>query len=545
MPDQQLKPKKNNPNTALCYVRLSYTRDGRDTESPERQRANIKRVCEQYGWKTEFYEDTSGHKSATKETNRPGWLALKARLGDDDVVALVANDLSRLHRKGWRIGDLLDFVDENDVRLVLAAQDKQVDFSTPLGRLMIQIGALFDEWYAQDIGQRSKDSIRFRKSEGKTIGIPPFGTKRNEDGFLVPTEAGTWLLADGAFVRGKVDQAPSKQAIWRGFHAAAHRVLELYATGTIGIDKIAQKMNSEGWTYRNRSGEPIPFAADSIRRIVANWPEYGGYISVLRAKERHPLKFPFESYRLNPERSIFSVDLLYRVGKVRYQRIRQKTIDDGLRRSTYPYPLLGLVYCHHCEKLAIAKNDSSHRSRLGGKNKTDDARYRHKPSVYCDCSKRSIKRETLEAQVGDLISGLSIDSVQLDAVLSKVRAQNLLNAVSVNKFEAEKRVGIAKSRRRLAAARKLYADGEITRGNYLSRKEKSLAEISAWESGTPDHPMSLASKLKREEGSGLIARLWQEGSDVEKQMIARNLFERIVVNLDTQSIAAYTLSFAP
>ena len=32
----------------------------------------------------------------------------RQRIGDPDVVAIIAYDLARLHRKGWRIGDLLD-----------------------------------------------------------------------------------------------------------------------------------------------------------------------------------------------------------------------------------------------------------------------------------------------------------------------------------------------------------------------------------------------------------------------------------------------------
>ena len=134
--------------------------------------------------------DADGHKTGTKEKNRPGWLAVKARLGDPDVVALVANDLSRLHRKGWRIGDLLDFVDEYGVKLVLAAPGKQMDFSTPQGRIVAQVGALFDEWYAIDISQRSRDMIAHRKRDGKTVGLPPFGTVRGEDGYLKPSPLG-------------------------------------------------------------------------------------------------------------------------------------------------------------------------------------------------------------------------------------------------------------------------------------------------------------------------------------------------------------------
>src|SRR3712207_687237 len=89
-------------NVALCYVRLSQTKNKSDLISPERQRANIELACQKYGWVPEWYADTTGHKSATKEHNRPAWLALKERLNHPDVVAIVVNEQSRAMRNAWR-----------------------------------------------------------------------------------------------------------------------------------------------------------------------------------------------------------------------------------------------------------------------------------------------------------------------------------------------------------------------------------------------------------------------------------------------------------
>src|SRR5579859_4807179 len=149
--------------TALCYIRQSLTRDANDTNSPERQRGNIQVICDQNGWTPEWYQDADGHKSGRFESDRPAWLALKARLTDPDVVALVANDTSRLHRKSWRIGDLLDFLQEHQIRLVLAASKQEVDLTGIGGLVFAQLAAIFDEWYAADISRRAKDSVAHRK----------------------------------------------------------------------------------------------------------------------------------------------------------------------------------------------------------------------------------------------------------------------------------------------------------------------------------------------------------------------------------------------
>jgi len=73
---------------ALCYIRLSVTKDASDLTSPERQRSNIEAACKKYGWSPEWYEDAKGHKSATKEENRPACLTQMLSLFGDLLVAL-------------------------------------------------------------------------------------------------------------------------------------------------------------------------------------------------------------------------------------------------------------------------------------------------------------------------------------------------------------------------------------------------------------------------------------------------------------------------
>jgi hypothetical protein len=55
---------------ALCYVRLSVTKDASDLTSPERQRANIEVACAKYGW----YRNGT---RMLRVTNRP----LKKKIG--------------------------------------------------------------------------------------------------------------------------------------------------------------------------------------------------------------------------------------------------------------------------------------------------------------------------------------------------------------------------------------------------------------------------------------------------------------------------------
>ena len=534
--------KSNSPsarNVALCYIRKSWSRDEKDSISPERQRAHIQAVCDAHNWQPEWYEDIDGHRSGMHEKNRPNWLALKARLRDKDVVALVANDLARLHRKGWRVGDLLEFVDQHGITLVLADPRRQIDFSTPHGRLMAQLSAIFDEWYATDISERWKASINHRKSKGITVGLPPFGTQRDKrTGYLQPSNEGAWLLPDGTWVAGKKDdQKPGEETIWRGYYECAERILRLYAEKWAGRDKITRKLQEEGWAYRDRNGNPAPLEVDDIRRVTNNWPEYGGIVIGNRARERHPHDYDLEAIQLNPERAVFDINMLLKVGHVQKER-SHRAYDRGHSRTDHPYPLSAITYCAPCEHAAREQDNPKLRSRLGGKSQKI---YRHKPGASCGCKRKSISRETYEGDFLRLIRLLEIKP-EMQPLLTQLAVQvNSVNAQDEEQLAAKKAAAIARCQRRIEAARNLYKDGDpsTTYEDYLRIKEQNEREVVYWRTVTTETEKLSLQLAVCVEAIDRIARLWETSSDEDKQGMARNLFEYIVVDLDKQQIVDY------
>lgn len=545
MPSKKKATKLPDRRVALCYVRQSQTRDENDMDSPERQRENITLVCQQHGWTPEWYEDVDGHRSGTKVKNRPGWLALKARLSDPDVAALVANDLSRLHRKGWRVGDLLDFVEEHDVNLVLAAPGKQMDFSTPQGRIVAQLSAIFDEWYAVDISQRSSDSIQHRKRRGITVGLPPFGTVRDANGYLQASPEGAWYLLDGTFKAGEPDAPPDRDAVWRPYAEAAERVLRLYAQNRYGLDTIAYQMQIDGWAFRDRNGDPTLFDGDDVRRIVANWAEYGGWVGDARARERHPLETNIDEIRLDADRAVFSVELLYRVAEVRRQRSIRRPANDGIKKEAYPYPLAGITYCAHCEALARKHSDASLRSRLGGWTSNDGRtkRYRHKNGVKCGSTNRSVICDTYEADFVRLLKLLEVRTNEIDLMteLGIQAAQGFQPMSDEQDIEAQKRAAIALCRRRIDAAVTLFGDGRISKEEYRRRVEQNEREIAHWEARTTETERIAIELALCIEAVTKIAALWEVSEDEDRRGMARNLFSYIVYDLDRQRIVDFRL----
>lgn len=533
-------------NTALCYVRQSLTRDGKDKDSPERQRANITAYCERMGWQPEFYEDAEGHKTGTKEANRPGWLSLKARLSDPDVTALVANDLSRLHRKGWRVGDLIDYLDTKGVTLVLAAPGREIDLSTPMGRLFVQFTAILDEWYAADISQRAKDTIAHRKAQGKTVGMPPFGTVRGADGYLKPSTEGAWLMPDGTFVAGNTnDTLPYEHATFKGYYEAAHFILTMYATGHYGLDKIAYAFNEQGWAFRDRKGNPRMVFGDDIRRVVANFAEYGGLVMKDSTKKRRAyISMNVDEIPFYPERAVFPVELIRQVAQVRHQRSFERP-DNKVKISSYPYPLSGITRCAHCERLAGEQNNANLRSFLSGKgagSENEIPRYRHKPGTSCGVYNRSVPAAVYEADFRKLIQLLTIKpemvNLMTELAIQADKGRSFGEGVD---FEQQKQEAIALCHRRIDASVQLYGDGMIDREEYQRRVEANRREIQHWQTRTSETEKLALEFAMCLEAVDKIVRLWDAGNDEDRQGVVRTFFEYVVYDWDKRRIVDFKL----
>jgi DNA invertase Pin-like site-specific DNA recombinase len=544
----QKKPHKSEEQrkTALCYIRQSFTRDGNDKDSPERQRANIQAVCARMGWTPEFYEDAEGHKSGREEKNRPGWLALKGRLDDPDVIALVANDLSRLHRKGWRVGDLIDYLDSRQVTLVLAAPGREIDLSSAMGRLFVQFSAIMDEWYAADISQRAKDNIAYRKAQGQTVGMPPFGTIRNKEGYLMPSPHGAWLLADGTFTAGTENEPPQDGATWHSYYDAAHFLLSLYSTGEYGLEKIAYKFNDGGWAFRDRTGKPRLIDRDDVRRVVSNWAEYGGMVIDRKAKDRaaYEQRYNLNAIPLNADRAVFPLVLLKEVAKVRHERTIRR-VDQSVKRLAYHYALSGITYCSRCEALATKHSNSKLRSLFSGNTTIDGTRrYRHRLGVKCGCINRSVPCHILDSEFERLVKLLTVREDALEHMtelaIQADRVRGVLNPDPAE-LEREKAEAIALCRKRMDAAVTLFGDGMIDRTEYRRRLETNEREIAHWQNRTNE-----TQKLALELGMCIeavekIARLWDMSDVEDKQGLARSLFTQLTFDLDTQRIVDFRL----
>ena len=530
--------------TALIYIRQSVTKDENDKASPDRQRLLAEARVKEARWEAEWYEDTEGHKSGRFVNNRPGWLELKKRMADPDVAAIVAYDLARLHRKGWRIGDLLDQLEELGVALIFTRPGYNMDTSTRNGKFMAQIVAMLDEAYAEDVSQRTKAAVAVLRAEGKSVGRSPFGTVRTAEGFLAPSTEGAWLLpSTGRFKRGTKDHPPEEGAIWRSYYLCAGYILDIYAHNERGMDKIAYRLNNEGWAFRDSKGNPRPLTQDDVRRVVANWPEYGGLVPEKRAKDRPAYEDDVDPAHLIEARAVFPLDLLRRVAEVRRARTHEPS-DSGVNRKARDYPLSMLVYCAHCEKIAKEQEDPRLRTRLtGGLDGREKRRYKHKPGVICGVTNRSVVADDIEAEFGRLLKLLTIKEEALGYMteLAIQSQQGGITQQATVDLAQQKLEAIAVCQRRIDAAVHLYGDGRITREEYLRRVEVNEREIAHWQARTTETEQKALELSMCIEAVNRISQVWDSADDEDRKGLAQYLFTEIVFDLDTRRLVSYQL----
>jgi DNA invertase Pin-like site-specific DNA recombinase len=530
--------------TALCYVRLSVNKNGRDDTSPERQKANILRACEKHGWIPEWFEDTTGHKSATKEQNRPAWLALKARLNDPDVAAIVVNEQSRAMRNAWRAIKLFEELPDYGVVLYLAGAERAIDIRTPDGRMNAYFQAFMDDFYALDMSRRAKDSVQHRKRQNISIGQPPFGTVRKDRRYLVPSPLGAWLMPDGSFKPGTLGEvAPDPNAVWRGYYNCLTYIYELYKDNTHGYIWIADHLNDEGWAFKDRWNNPRPFKGDDVRRITSNWREYAGMVKQGRAKERIANQLENPSNELyDTGRAVLPLDLLHAVAKTQEARSVTKRAP-GTKRDAHIFPLSDLLYCAHCEYKALEAEDHKLRSRLIGWNRLGVLRYRHSDTNRCECKRKSIHADHLEQDFFQLVNTLQIheDAIQIMAEIATQSQFSGYEEADEAKFQEEKNAAIAKHRRALKNLLTLFKAGEIEEEEYYREKDDNERQISYWEARTTDRQQIIIEFTACAELLQRIQQFWEITEGEDRKILAHSLFDEITYDMTNQRIVDFRI----
>ena len=152
---------------AIGYVRVSTDKQG---VSLEAQAEKIKAMA--LVQDTELI-DTIVESESAKSLNRPGMAKLLAAVDKGKVQAIIVAKLDRLTRSVKDLCELLERFERRGVALVSVAES--LDTGSAAGRLVLNIMAAVSQWEREAIGERTRDALRHKRTNGERVGNIQFG----------------------------------------------------------------------------------------------------------------------------------------------------------------------------------------------------------------------------------------------------------------------------------------------------------------------------------------------------------------------------------
>jgi len=219
--------------TTIGYVRVSTDRQAEQGVSLEAQEAKIRAMATVQG--ADLIDVIVDGGESAKSLNRPGLQRLLALVNAGTIEAVIVAKLDRLTRSVKDLCGLLELLEKRKVALVSVAES--LDTGSAAGRLVITIMGAVSQWEREAIGERTRDALQHKRSNGECVGNIEFGYR---------------LAADGVHVEAN----PSEQA-------ALAAIRKLRDSGH-SLRRIAVALNDGG--HRTRRGSP--WRLESVARVI-------------------------------------------------------------------------------------------------------------------------------------------------------------------------------------------------------------------------------------------------------------------------------------
>jgi DNA invertase Pin-like site-specific DNA recombinase len=251
---------------AVAYIRVSDLSqvEGYSLDAQERL---FLQHCKTKGWTPiQVYreEGRSAHSDSIRK--RPVFRQLldDARQGQFDVV--VVHTLDRWARNQRVMLESLAILAEHQV--ALASLTENIDYSTPQGRLFIQMLGGFAQYFSDSLATHVSKGLTQRAIQGRHVGGIPFGY------------ASCWESQGAERKRLCIPEHPGGVHLVGPEANAVTEMFREYATGTATSAQLAMRLNDQGFCTRNTKKLPGPdglltsgprlFTTASVKVILHN-----------------------------------------------------------------------------------------------------------------------------------------------------------------------------------------------------------------------------------------------------------------------------------
>ena len=185
----------------IGYTRVSTFRQADEGISIEAQKSKIKKWCDlNNAYLLEVFSDNG---LSGTSSNRPGFqAALNATI--ENKAIFVCYSMSRFYRGTLETLRLTERLENQGCDLVFI--NEQIDTTSPGGKMVFRIMAAMNEFEVDQIRERTKMALDFRKSQGKKLGGDvQYGFNADPEGYLTvnPKEQKVIKIIDKQLGSGK------------------------------------------------------------------------------------------------------------------------------------------------------------------------------------------------------------------------------------------------------------------------------------------------------------------------------------------------------
>jgi site-specific DNA recombinase len=198
---------------AIGYVRVSTDKQAERGVSLEAQTEKIRAMALVHD--AELLDMIVDGGESAKSLNRPGMQRLLALVDSGDVKTVIVSKLDRLTRSVKDLCELLERFERRGVALVSVAES--LDTGSAAGRLVLNIMTAVSQWEREAIGERTRDALSHKRSNGERVGNIQFGYRLCADGKHLEQDLGEQAVLD------EIRQLRQSGTTMRGIAAALNQ----------------------------------------------------------------------------------------------------------------------------------------------------------------------------------------------------------------------------------------------------------------------------------------------------------------------------------
>jgi len=221
------------PMKTVGYVRVSTDKQADRGVSLDAQAEKIRAMAVVHS--SELLDIIVDGGESAKSLNRPGMARLLALVDAGDVQVVIIAKLDRLTRSVKDLCTLLERFSKRGVTLISVAES--LDTGSAAGRLVLNIMTAVSQWEREAIGERTRDAMSHKRSQGQRVGNIAYGCQ---------------LAGDGVHLEAN----PAEQAV-------LSEIRQLRSQGAT-LRGIAATLNHRA--YQTRRG--TPWRLESVARIL-------------------------------------------------------------------------------------------------------------------------------------------------------------------------------------------------------------------------------------------------------------------------------------